>query len=113
MTESDFGGYRGEADAFHVYAAGVRPLAEQLRGLADRDLGPQAEFGDHAFSKIGQEVGLAQAVRAATQRQLEGVRGLAESLGGTAEAVRNTWVNLEDVEAEGARGLRRAAGEPS
>ncbi|GLZ39259.1 hypothetical protein [Actinokineospora sp. NBRC 105648] len=110
MGESDVGGYHGEEDAFRAYTAGVDPLAEQLRGVADKDLRGPAEFGEHAFSKIGSEVGLAEALRTATRRQVEGVRGLADSLGGTAQAVRNTWTNLESTEHDAEAALRRAAG---
>lgn len=109
MSESDVGGYRGEAEAFHAYTAGVRPLAEQLRGAAGGDL----DFTDGAFSKIGDEVGLSAALRAASLRQVERVRGLADSYGGTAEAVATTWANFEGVEDDEARNLRRAAGEPT
>ncbi|GLW94868.1 hypothetical protein [Actinokineospora globicatena] len=117
--ESDAGervvtsGYRGEEDAFHAYTAGVRPLADQLRESADRGLAGPGAFDEHAFSKIGSEVGLAQALRVATQRQLDGARGLAESLGGTAAAVRATWTNLEATEHDSGTALRRAAGEPA
>ncbi|WP_018682444.1 hypothetical protein [Actinokineospora enzanensis] len=107
------GGYRGEEEAFHAYTAGVAPLAERLRGVADRDLDGHAGFHEHAFSRIGSEVGLADALRTATTRQLHGVRGLADSMGGTAEAVRNTWTNLSGTEDDAAAALRRAAGEPS
>lgn len=110
MTESDVGGYRGEEDAFAAYTAGVNPLAEQLRSVAG-DLTPHGEFGDDAFSIIGGEVGLSQAIRDATQRQLRRVNGLADSMGGTADAVRNTWTNLQGTEDDAAARLRRAAGE--
>ena len=42
---SDVGGYHGEADAFHAYTAGMRPLAEELRGVAGG-----LDFADGAFS---------------------------------------------------------------
>ena len=103
---SDVGGYHGEADAFHAYTAGMRPLADELRGVAGG-----LDFADGAFSKIGDEVGLTSALRAAAERQVNGVRGLADSFGGTAEAVANTWTNFEAVEDDEARNLRRAAGE--
>ncbi|GGS24716.1 MULTISPECIES: hypothetical protein [Actinokineospora] len=107
MSESDIGGYRGEADAFHAYTAGMRPLADDLRGVADG-----LDVADGAFSKIGDEVGLTAALRAAGERQATGVRGLADSYGGIVEAVANTWTNFEAVEDDEARNLRRAAGEP-
>ncbi|MGQ0838351.1 hypothetical protein [Actinokineospora sp.] len=111
MTHSDVWGYHGEEDAFRAYTAGVHPLAEQLRGLGD--LGGTAQFGEHAFSKIGSEVGLSQAIREATLRQHRRVQGLADSLGGTAEAVRNTWTNMAATEEDASAALRRAAGEPT
>ncbi|PPK69717.1 hypothetical protein V5P93_006641 [Actinokineospora auranticolor] len=111
MGESDVGGYRGEESAFRAYTAGVNPLADQLHGLADRDLHGPGQFGAHAFSKIGDEVGLAQALRSATQRQADGVRSLATSYGGTAEAVRNTWTNLSATEDDTSANVRRAAGD--
>ncbi|MFC5290496.1 hypothetical protein ACFPM7_25875 [Actinokineospora guangxiensis] len=106
MSQSDVGGYYGEADAFHAYTAGLRPLADQLRGVTGG-----LDLGDGAFSKIGDEVGLTAALRAAAQRQVADVNGLAESYRGTAEAVARTWVNFEGVEDDEARNLRRAAGE--
>jgi hypothetical protein len=111
MTRSDVGGYHGEEDAFASYTAQVNPLAEQLRGAADRDLAPHGDFGDDAFSIIGGEVGLSQAIREATQRQHKRVHGLADSMGGTAEAVRNTWTNMQGTEDDATSALRRAAGE--
>ena len=108
---SDVGGYHGDEEAFTAYTAAVRPLAERLHGAADRDLRGQAEFGEHAFSKIGSEVGLSAALRAANQRQHAGVKGLADSLGGTVQAVRNTWTNIEGTEQDAGSALRRAAGE--
>ncbi|GAA4415792.1 hypothetical protein ACFQV2_34075 [Actinokineospora soli] len=103
---SDVGGYHGEADAFHAYTTGMRPLADQLRGVAGG-----LDLEDGAFSKIGDEVGLTAALRAAAERQVTDVRGLADAYGGTAEAVANTWTNFEGVEQDEARNLRRAAGE--
>ncbi|CRK59839.1 hypothetical protein [Alloactinosynnema sp. L-07] len=113
MTRPDTGGYYGEEDAFAAYTAGVNPLADQLRGMADKDLAPHGEFGDEAFSIIGGEVGLSQAIRSATQDQLKRVRGLADSMGNTAEAVRNTWTNMQSTEDDATAALRRAAGEIS
>ncbi|MDQ3405310.1 MAG: hypothetical protein M3548_18285 [Actinomycetota bacterium] len=108
---SDVGGYHGEGEAFHAYTKGIDPLAERLRGLADKDLGPQVGFSDNAFSKIGQETGLSDAIRQATQRQHDRVQRLAGTMGGTSEAVRNTWTNLESIEQDATDGLRRATGE--
>ncbi|MGW5052788.1 hypothetical protein [Actinokineospora sp. NPDC004072] len=105
MGQSDVGGYYGEEDAFHAYTAGLRPLADELRGSADG-----LDVADGAFSKIGDEVGLTAALRAAGERQAGGVRGLADAYGGIADAVANTWTNFESVEDDEARNLRRAAG---
>ncbi|OLR90504.1 hypothetical protein [Actinokineospora bangkokensis] len=106
---SDVGGYHGDEEAFAAYTAAVRPLAERLHSTADQHGG--ADFGEHAFSKIGSEVGLAGALRAAGLRQHRGVRELANSLDGTAQAVRNTWTNIVGTEQDAGQALRRAAGE--
>ncbi len=105
MSQSDVGGYYGEAEAFHAYTAGMRPLAEQLRGVTGG-----LDIGDGAFSKIGDEVGLTAALRAAARRQVADVTGLADAYHGTAEAVGRTWVNFEGVEDDESRNLRRASG---
>lgn len=106
MNHSDVGGYRGEEESFHAYTAGMRPLAEEVRGVAGG-----LDVADGAFSKIGDEVGLTAALRAAAERQLTGLNGLADAYGGTARAVANTWTNFEGVEEDERRNLRRAAGE--
>ncbi|WP_156754044.1 hypothetical protein [Actinokineospora pegani] len=106
---SDVGGYHGEEDAFAAYTSAVRPLADQLHTAADTH--GRTDFAEHAFSKIGSEVGLSQAIRNATVGQQERVRGLADSLGGTVDAVRNTWTNIQGTEEDAGLSLRRAAGD--
>jgi hypothetical protein len=103
-------GYDADEDAFASYTRGMRPLADELSTDA---LAAHANLHGDAFSRVGNEVGLAGALRDATRRQHDRIRGLAGNTSAMAEAVDNTWTNYQSTEDAHGRAIRRAAGEPS
>jgi hypothetical protein len=103
-------GYDAGEDAFAGFARGYRPLADTL---ATDALAANADMPADAFSRVGDEVGLAEAVRDATRRQVEAIDGLATDTGAMADAVDGTWANYRTTEDDHDRAIRRAAGEPS
>ena len=104
-------GYDADGDAFASFTRGYRPLADELTRVTGTDLGAHASLDGNAFSRVGNEVGLSDAIRNATQRQLDRVNGLAGNTTAMADAVGNTWTNYVDIEEEESRRVRRAAGE--
>ncbi len=103
-------GYDADEDAFAGFTRGLRPLGDQLTADA---LAAHTDLHGDTFSRVGNEVGLADAVRDATRRQADRVRGLATTTGGMADAVDNTWTNYRATEDDHERAIRRAAGESS
>jgi hypothetical protein len=101
-------GYDADEDAFAAFTRGYRPLADNLTtdGLA-----AHTDLHGDAFSRVGNEVGLADAVRAATRRQHDRIRGLADNTTSMADAVDQTWTNYRTTEDDHGRAIRRAAGE--
>lgn len=103
-------GYDADEAVFESYTRGFRPLADGLRTDA---LAAHTGLDGDAFSRVGNEVGLADAIRGATQRQFDRVNGLATNTTGMADAVHNTWTNYADREDDHVQGIRRAGGEPA
>jgi hypothetical protein len=101
-------GYDADEDAFAGFTRGLRPLGDQLR--TDTLAAHTTLHGD-AFSRVGNDVGLSEAVRRATRRQVDRVDGLATNTTAMAEAVDNTWTNYRTTEDDHTRAIRRAAGE--
>jgi hypothetical protein len=101
-------GYDADEDAFAGFTRGFRPLADHL--TTDALTAHTGLHGD-AFSRVGNEVGLAAAVRDATRRQVDRISGLATNTDTMAEAVDNTWTNYRTTEENHDRAIRRAAGE--
>jgi hypothetical protein len=101
-------GYDADEDAFASFTRGYRPLADDL--TTDR-LVAHADLHGDAFSRVGNEVGLADAVRNATRRQHDRIRGLAGNTTAMADAVEATWTNYRTTEDAHGRAIRRAAGE--
>lgn len=110
MGQAGHDGYRAEEEAFHQFTRGMDPIAEQLRRLGGGELSGHAELDDNAFSKVGSEVGLSAAIRAATRRQISELNGLAGSMTGMGEAVRETWHNYQALEDQNVTDLRGAGG---
>lgn len=106
-------GYDAEEGAFASFASGYRPLADDLTTLTGDRLATHASLDGNAFSRVGAEVGLADAVRAATRRQLDRVNGLAGDTTAMADAVGRTWTNYVDIEDEHDVRMRRAIEEIS
>jgi len=103
-------GYDADEAAFASFTRGFRPLAD---GLQTGALAAHTSLDGNAFSRVGNEVGLADAIRNATQRQVDRVNGLAGNTTTMADAVDNTWTNYRTTEEDHTRAIRRAAGEPT
>jgi hypothetical protein len=106
-------GYDADEDAFASFVRGYRPLADDLHRATGNDLAAHASMDGNAFSRVGNEVGLSDAIRAATRRQLDRVNGLAGNTTAMADAVGQTWNNYVDIEDEHDRRMRRTIGEIS
>ena len=104
-------GYDADGAAFASFARVYRPLADDLNRATGNNLGAHTSLDGNAFSRVGNEVGLSDAIRNATQRQLDRVNGLAGNTTSMADAVDRTWTNYVDIEDETGRRVRRAAGE--
>jgi hypothetical protein len=104
-------GYDAEEGAFASFTRGFRPLADDLNNATGRDLAAHTSMDGNAFSRVGNEVGLSDAIRNATQRQLDRVNGLAGNTNTMTDAVAQTWTNYQTLEDDHARNVRRATGE--
>lgn len=104
-------GYDAEEGAFAGFTRGFRPLGDDLHTVSSTNLGAHTTMDGNAFSRVGNEVGLSDAVRNATQAQLNRVNGLGTNTDAMTDAVARTWTNYEGIEDDHARRLRRAAGE--
>lgn len=104
-------GYDANEDAFASFTRGFRPLADDLDNASGNNLAAHTSLDGNAFSRVGNEVGLADAIRNATQRQLDRVNGLATNTTAMTDAVAQTWTNYESIEDEHDRRMRRAIGE--
>jgi hypothetical protein len=104
-------GYDADGSAFDSFTRGFRPLADELSRTSGTNLGAHTTLDGNAFSRVGNEVGLSDAIRGATRRQLDRVNGLAGNTNDMADAVGTTWTNYEIIEDEHDRRMRRATGE--
>ncbi len=104
-------GYDADETAFSSFTRGFRPLADDLTGSTGTSLGAHTSLHGDAFSRVGNEVGLSDAIRNATRRQVDRVNGLAGNTTDMADAVANTWTNYTIQEDDHAQSYRRAAGE--
>lgn len=104
-------GYEADETAFSGFTRGFRPLADDLGTATTGSLGAHATLDGNAFSRVGNEVGLSDAIRNATRRQLDRVNGLAGNTDTMADAVSQTWTNYRTTEDDHERAMRRAAGE--
>jgi hypothetical protein len=102
-----------EADhaAFAAYTKQTHPLADELRGTVSSGLSGNAGFDGTAFSRVGRDVGLSDAIRNATTRQMERINRLAGNTSDMADAVRNTSNNYLDQDEERGLRIREAGGD--
>jgi hypothetical protein len=103
-------GYDAEEGAFAAFARGYRPLADDLNRATGNTLGAHTSLDGNAFSRVGNEVGLADAIRNATRNQLDRVNRLAGNTTDMADAVGQTWTNYVEIEDVAGRRMRRATG---
>jgi hypothetical protein len=104
-------GYDADETSFASFTRASRPLADDLHDVTRTNLGAHTTLDDHAFSRVGKDVGLSSAVRNASQSQLDRVHGLAGNATDMTDAVANTWTNYRTLEDDHDRNLRRALGE--
>lgn len=104
-------GYDADETAFSGFTRGLRPLADDLNSTVSTNLTAHTGMDGNAFSRVGNEVGLSDAIRNATQRQVNRVNGLTGNTTDMVDAVSNTWTNYVNTEDDHIRGIRRAAGE--
>lgn len=104
-------GIEADEAAFASYTKGTHPLADELRGTVSGGLSGNARFHGDAFSRVGNEVGLSEAIRGATNRQMERVNRLAGNTTNMAEAVDNTWTNYTTQDEDRGMIIRRAGGD--
>ena len=104
-------GYDADETAFASFTRGFRPLADELNTATGNNLAAHTSLHGDVFSRVGNEVGLSDAVRDATQRQLDRVNGLAGNSTTMTDAVSQTWTNYEVTEDNHDRAMRRAMGE--
>jgi hypothetical protein len=104
-------GYDADGDAFTSFSRGYRPVADDLHKTTHTNLGAHTSLDGNAFSRVGRDAGLSDAVRNATQRQLDRVNGLAGNTTDMGDAVDRTWTNYVNIEENHDRNMRRAAGE--
>jgi hypothetical protein len=104
-------GYDADETSFASFTRGHRPLADDLHTVTRSNLGEHTTLHDHAFSRVGNDVGLSSAIRNASRSQLDRVHGLAGNTADMTDAVANTWTNYKNLEDDHDRNLRRALGE--
>ncbi len=104
-------GYDADGDAFASFSRGYRPLADDLHNVTRTNLGAHTSLDGNTFSRVGRDVGLSDAVRNATQSQLDRVHRLAGKTTSMSDAVDQTWTNYVDIEDEHDQRMRRAIGE--
>jgi len=103
--------YDADEAAFTSFTRGFRPLADELNTATGNNLGAHTRLDGNVFSRVGNEVGLSDAIRDATRRQLDRVNGLAGTTNTMTDAVSQTWTNYLTTEEEHGRSMRRALGE--
>jgi hypothetical protein len=104
-------GYDADGTAFASFTRGYQPLADDLHKVTHTNLGAHTSLDGNAFSRVGRDAGLSDAVRNATQSQLDRVNKLAGHTTAMSDAVSATWTNYESIEAEHDQRMRRAFGE--
>jgi hypothetical protein len=104
-------GYDADGAAFDSFTRGYRPLADDLHTVTRTNLGAHTSLDGNAFSRVGRDVGLSDAIRNATRSQLDRVNNLAGNTTAMTDAVAKTWTNYENIEDEHDRRMRKAIGE--
>jgi hypothetical protein len=104
-------GYDADETAFASFTRGFQPLADDLHTSTGTSLAAHTSLDGNAFSRVGNEVGLSDAIRTATRTQVNRVNGLTGNATAMTDAVTTTWTNYQSTEDEHDRAIRRAAGE--
>ena len=100
-------GFHVDEGAYTRYANEVDPLGDDVKGAADRHVGPHVTLAGHGFSEMGGESGFSGAYRGrmrALQEKMHRVGGSWRQVG---DAARQTDRNYAAVETEHGEAVRR------
>ena len=100
-------GFHVDDGAYSRYAREVDPLGEDVKGAAEKHVGPHVTLGGHGFSEMGGESGFSGAYSGrmrALRDKLHRVGGGWSAMG---DAARQTDRNYAGVEAEHSDVVRR------
>ncbi len=100
------------ADALSGYSTGAGRLAEDVRSVGTTTLSGANTLPDDAFGKLGSEVGLSGAFKAAAQAQLDGLTATANGIAALARAVGDGLTGYQQQDADAGANIRRA-GQPT
>ncbi|WP_367135144.1 hypothetical protein [Saccharothrix sp. HUAS TT1] len=101
-------GFGVDTAALSAYSGAAAGLAGEVGAVGTGALAGSTSLAAGSFGKIGDEVGLGAAFRAAAQAQVDGVAAAAAGLSGFATAVRQTGEAYVEQEAANSTGLDRA-----
>ncbi|GAA4546561.1 hypothetical protein [Amycolatopsis samaneae] len=100
-------GFHVEEGAYERYARQVDPLGDDVKGAADKHVGPHVTLGGHGFSEMGGESGFSGAYSGRMRALQERMRGLGGNWQQVGDASRRTQANYAAVEDEHGQTMRR------
>lgn len=101
-------GYFVSPEALAGYSGSMQGLAAQLGEVGTGTLAGAADVAPDGFSRVGQEVGLADEFRRVARETTEGVAAAAGGMGELAAAVRTAGAGYEQQDEDEAGSMTRA-----
>ena len=105
--DGSYSGFHVDEGAYERYARQVDPLADDVKGAADRHVGPHITLAGDGFSEMGGESGFSGAYAGRMRALQERMHGIGGNWGKVADAARQTQASYGDVEDEHGRTVRR------
>ncbi len=100
-------GYHVDEGAYSRYAREVDPLGGELKGAAEKHVGPHVTLSGDGFSEMGGESGLSNAYSSRMRSLQERMHRVGGSWSDVGDAARRTEANYGAVEAEHGDVLKR------